>query len=69
MLQVLRDSMKYLAWILWVVIGVFVLFVFVDFGRGNRYGGGSPTAAAATVAAVWVPPGPPVLPRPKSTKT
>ena len=49
MLQVLRDSMKYLAWILWVVIGVFVLFVFVDFGRGNNYGSGSPTAAAATV--------------------
>lgn len=49
MLQVLRDSMKYLAWILWVVIGIFVLFVFVDFGRANRYGSGSPTAAAATV--------------------
>ena len=49
MLQVLRDSMKYLAWILWVVIGIFVLFVFVDFGRGQRYASGSPTAAAATV--------------------
>ncbi|HET9768292.1 MAG TPA: peptidyl-prolyl cis-trans isomerase [Thermoanaerobaculia bacterium] len=49
MLQVLRDSMKYLAWILWVVIGVFVLFVFVDFGRGSNYASGSPTAAAATV--------------------
>ncbi len=49
MLQVLRDSMKYLAWILWVVIAVFVLFVFVDFGRGSNYGSGSPTAAAATV--------------------
>ena len=44
MLQVLRDSMKYLAWILWVVIGIFVLFVFVDFGRGSRYASGSPTA-------------------------
>lgn len=32
MLKVLRDSMKYLAWILWAVIAVFVLFVFVDFG-------------------------------------
>ena len=49
MLQVLRDSMKYLAWILWVVIGVFVLFVFVDFGRGSNYASGSPNAAAATV--------------------
>jgi peptidyl-prolyl cis-trans isomerase D len=48
MLKVFRDSMKYLAWILWVVIGVFVLFVFVDFGssvpRDQR-----PDRAAATV--------------------
>jgi len=49
MLQVLRDSMKYLAWILWVVIGVFVLFVFVDFGRGSGYDQGGANDAAATV--------------------
>jgi len=49
MLQVFRDSMKYLAWILWVVIGVFVLFVFVDFGRGSSYGDRGGTHTAATV--------------------
>ncbi|HEV8632507.1 MAG TPA: SurA N-terminal domain-containing protein, partial [Thermoanaerobaculia bacterium] len=50
MLQVLRDSMKYLAWILWVVIAIFVLFVFVDFGRSSRYGGnGEQPQTAATV--------------------
>ena len=48
MLQVLRDSMKYLAWILWVVIGIFVLFVFVDFGSGVG-AGSAPVQAAATV--------------------
>ena len=48
MLQVLRDSMKYLAWILWVVIGIFVLFVFVDFGSGVNPGT-APMQAAATV--------------------
>ena len=45
----LRDSMKYLAWILWVVIALFVLYVFVDFGRGNTGGPGG-TQTAATVA-------------------
>lgn len=49
MLQVLRDSMKYLAWILWVVIAVFVLFVFVDFGAGVPGGGAAPARAAVTV--------------------
>jgi peptidyl-prolyl cis-trans isomerase D len=48
MLQVLRDSMKYLAWILWAVIGVFVLYVFVDFGSGVNPGN-APVRAAATV--------------------
>ena len=48
MLQVLRDSMKYLAWILWVVIGIFVLFVFVDFGSGVQPGS-APARAAVTV--------------------
>jgi len=49
MLQVLRDSMKYLAWILWAVIALFVLYVFVDFGRSSRYGQGGRGQAAATV--------------------
>ena len=36
MLKVFRDNIKYLSWILWVVIALFVLFVFVDFGSGVR---------------------------------
>jgi peptidyl-prolyl cis-trans isomerase D len=36
MLKVFRDNIKYLSWILWVVIALFVLFVFVDFGGGIR---------------------------------
>ena len=47
MLKVLRDSMKYLAWILWIVIAVFILFVFVDFG--GVMPGTQPNQAAATV--------------------
>jgi peptidyl-prolyl cis-trans isomerase D len=35
MLKVLRENVKYLSWILWVIIGLFVLFVFVDFGAGT----------------------------------
>ena len=40
MLKVLRDNLKYLSWILWVVIGIFIVFVFVDFGGGLAGGGG-----------------------------
>jgi peptidyl-prolyl cis-trans isomerase D len=36
MLKVFRDNIKYLSWILWAVIALFVLFVFVDFGSGIR---------------------------------
>ncbi len=32
MLKVFRDNLKYLSWVLWLVIAVFILFVFVDFG-------------------------------------
>ncbi|MFQ5525289.1 MAG: peptidyl-prolyl cis-trans isomerase [Thermoanaerobaculia bacterium] len=32
MLKVFRDNMKALSWVLWLVIAVFILFVFVDFG-------------------------------------
>ena len=39
MLKVLRDNLKYLSWILWVVILVFIAFVFVDFGGGLCQGG------------------------------
>jgi peptidyl-prolyl cis-trans isomerase D len=46
MLKVLRENVKYLSWILWVVIGVFVLFVFVDFGGGVSGLGPAQTTAA-----------------------
>jgi peptidyl-prolyl cis-trans isomerase D len=48
MLKVLRDNLKYLSWVLWGVIIVFVLFVFVDFGGGVP-GPALRTAAAAVV--------------------
>lgn len=48
MLKVFRDNLKYLSWVLWLVIAVFILFVFVDFGSGVP-GGGAPSAAAVTV--------------------
>lgn len=46
MLKVFRDNLKYLAWILWVVIGLFVFFVFADFGGGVRQQGAGGTVAA-----------------------
>src|SRR5262245_26275386 len=46
MLKVFRDNLKYLSWILWVVIGLFVLFVFVDFGSGVRQRGARGRKAA-----------------------
>lgn len=49
MLKIFRDNLKYLSWILWVVIGLFVLFVFVDFGGGLKGRGGDQQAAAARV--------------------
>ncbi|HBL29241.1 MAG TPA: hypothetical protein DD490_20615 [Acidobacteria bacterium] len=50
MLKVFRENIKYLSWILWVVIGLFVLFVFVDFGGGlAKNQGGAADAVAATV--------------------
>jgi peptidyl-prolyl cis-trans isomerase D len=48
MLKVLRDNLKYLSWILWLVIAVFILFVFVDFGA-TVPGGTAPADAAAFV--------------------
>jgi len=48
MLKVFRENIKYLSWILWVVIALFVLFVFVDFGgsiRNRDAAGGRNTAA------------------------
>lgn len=49
MLKVLRDNIKYLSWVLWAVIAVFVLFVFVDFGTVVPGGMGGGREAAATV--------------------
>jgi peptidyl-prolyl cis-trans isomerase D len=49
MLKIFRDNLKYLSWILWVVIGLFVLFVFVDFGGGLKGRGGVQQEAAARV--------------------
>jgi peptidyl-prolyl cis-trans isomerase D len=48
MLKIFRDNLKYLSWILWLVIAIFIVFVFVDFG-GGLSGTGSGRAAAATV--------------------
>lgn len=45
MLKVFRDNLKNLAWILWVVIAVFVLTLAVDFGSGLNPGGAQATAA------------------------
>ena len=50
MLKVFRDNLKYLSWVLWLVILVFVLFIFVDFGSINLGGGpAAPGSAAAVV--------------------
>ncbi|MDH3745912.1 MAG: SurA N-terminal domain-containing protein [Acidobacteriota bacterium] len=48
MLKVFRDNLKYLSWVLWLVIVVFILFVFVDFG-GTVNSGSAPLDAAAYV--------------------
>ncbi len=46
MLKILRDNLKYLSWILWLVVLIFVAFVFVDFGGALRGTGGGRSAAA-----------------------
>ena len=38
MLKVFRDNLKYLSWILWLVIAIFVAFIFVDWGIGGLGG-------------------------------
>jgi peptidyl-prolyl cis-trans isomerase D len=53
MLKVLRDNLKFLSWILWVVIFVFIAFVFVDFGRGigvSHAGGAAATVGDQSVS-------------------
>ncbi|MDP9121476.1 MAG: SurA N-terminal domain-containing protein, partial [Acidobacteriota bacterium] len=46
MLKTMRENVKYLSWILWVVVALFILFVFVDFGTGIRQRGGNGAVAA-----------------------
>ncbi len=48
MLKVLRENIKYLSWILWLIVAVFVIAIFLDFGRVPS-SGASDEAAAATV--------------------
>lgn len=48
MLKVFRDNLKYLSWVLWLVIAVFVVFVFADFG-GIQPGANPVETPAATV--------------------
>jgi peptidyl-prolyl cis-trans isomerase D len=49
MLKAIRDNLKYLSWVLWIVIATFIAAIFFDFG-GLTGGFGAPTEAAATVA-------------------
>ena len=49
MLKVFRDNLKYLSWVLWLVIAVFILFVFVDFGGTVPGGQAAATSAAVTI--------------------
>jgi hypothetical protein len=47
MLKTFRENFKHLKWILWLVIAVFVVFVFVDWGMGTtNVGRGGPGFAA-----------------------
>lgn len=46
MLKTFRENFKHLKWVLWLVIAVFVVFVFVDWGMGSAQGGGGADFAA-----------------------
>jgi peptidyl-prolyl cis-trans isomerase D len=46
MLKVFRDNLKNLAWILWVIIALFVLALAADFGSRTAGGRGSETSVA-----------------------
>src|SRR3954466_5989948 len=43
MLKVFRDNLKNLAWILWVIIAIFVLAIAADFGASVRQRGSADT--------------------------
>jgi peptidyl-prolyl cis-trans isomerase D len=51
MLKVFRDNLKYLSWILWVVVGLFIFFIWADFGTLNRRGQGGGIGTTSNVAA------------------
>ena len=46
MLKTFRENFKHLKWVLWVVIAIFVVFVFVDWGMGTTQVGGEADFAA-----------------------
>jgi peptidyl-prolyl cis-trans isomerase D len=54
MLKVFRQNLKYLSWILWLVIVVFIAFVFVDFGGGLSRDPKAPANYAAKVGSETV---------------
>ncbi len=49
MLKTFRENFKHLKWVLWLVIAIFVIFVFVDWGMGSAGGGRSSVDFAAKV--------------------
>jgi peptidyl-prolyl cis-trans isomerase D len=50
MLKVFRENLKYLSWILWVIIALFVAAIFIGFGDVTSFGKGASSAhVAATV--------------------
>lgn len=56
MLKVLRDNLKYLSWILWGVILVFIFFVFAEWGgAGRRLQGGQQVAVSVGDDAITFP--------------
>ena len=46
MLKAFRENFKHLKWVLWLVIGVFLIFVFVDWGMGTTRGSAEQDVAA-----------------------
>jgi peptidyl-prolyl cis-trans isomerase D len=49
MLKVMRNSFQHLKWILVFIVGVFILFIFVDWGAGGAGGGTQEDTFAARV--------------------
>ncbi len=46
MLKAFRENFKHLKWVLWLVIAVFLVFVFVDWGMGTTRGSAEQDVAA-----------------------